>query len=160
MPDPEIKQINQKKLVGMRGMLSHVAYDPVGLWREFMLRRQEIKNVLSNELYSVADYPRGYFQKFDPNKKFTKWAAVEVPDFINVPTGMKTLIIEAGLYAVFVYKGHSNDNTIFQKIFNEWLPSSAYILDERLHFEILGDKYRNNDPDSSEDIYIPIRNLT
>lgn len=46
---------------------------------------------------------------------------------------------------------------IFEYIFVEWLPDTIYELDNRPHFEILGEKYKNNDPDSEEDLWIPIR---
>ncbi|MEN9524835.1 MAG: hypothetical protein RLZZ256_219, partial [Bacteroidota bacterium] len=32
-----------------------------------------------------------------------------------------------------------------------------YLLDERPHVEVMGSKYKNNDPASEEDIWIPIR---
>jgi AraC family transcriptional regulator len=35
--------------------------------------------------------------------------------------------------------------------------SKEYELDDRPHFEILGDKYKNNDPNSEEEIWIPIK---
>jgi AraC family transcriptional regulator len=57
----------------------------------------------------------------------------------------------------FYYKGSSTDTRIFQHIFETWLPQSGYELDNRPHFEVLGEKYRNNDPESEEDIYIPIK---
>jgi AraC family transcriptional regulator len=38
-----------------------------------------------------------------------------------------------------------------------WLPSSDYVLDNRPHFEILGEKYKINDPESEEKIWIPVR---
>jgi AraC family transcriptional regulator len=37
------------------------------------------------------------------------------------------------------------------------LPNSAYALDDRAHFEVLGEKYKNNDPSSEEEIWIPIK---
>jgi AraC family transcriptional regulator len=37
------------------------------------------------------------------------------------------------------------------------LPKSEYELDYRPHFEILGEKYKNNDQLSEEDIFIPIK---
>ena len=77
--------------------------------------------------------------------------------FDNVPSEMETFVLPAGLYAVFHYKGLSTDNSIFQYIFGTWLPGSDYVLDDRPHFEILGDKYKNNDPASEEDIWIPIK---
>jgi AraC family transcriptional regulator len=39
----------------------------------------------------------------------------------------------------------------------EWLPNSAYALDDRPHFEALGEQYKNNDPNSEEEIWIPIK---
>jgi AraC family transcriptional regulator len=65
--------------------------------------------------------------------------------------------IPGGLYAVFDYKGSSTDSSIFQYIFETWLPNSDYELDNRPHFEVLGDKYKNNDPASEEEIWIPIK---
>lgn len=38
-----------------------------------------------------------------------------------------------------------------------WLPASDYNLDNRPHFEVLGEKYKNNDPTSEEEIWIPIK---
>ncbi|WP_339791455.1 GyrI-like domain-containing protein [uncultured Imperialibacter sp.] len=46
---------------------------------------------------------------------------------------------------------------MFEYIFGTWLPASAYDLDDRPHFEVLGDNYKNNDPTSEEEIWIPIR---
>ncbi|MFZ1515671.1 MAG: GyrI-like domain-containing protein, partial [Saprospiraceae bacterium] len=66
--------------------------------------------------------------------------------------------IPGGLYAVFYYKGLSTDTAIFEYIFNTWLPNSEYGLDDRPHFEILGERYKNNDADSEEEIWIPIKN--
>lgn len=52
----------------------------------------------------------------------------------------------------------NTDNRIFICIFSDWLPKSDYELDERPHFEILDEKYKNDDPNSEEEIWIPIRN--
>jgi AraC family transcriptional regulator len=45
----------------------------------------------------------------------------------------------------------------FKYIFEEWLPSAIYGLDNRPHFEILGAKYKNNDDSSEEEIWIPVK---
>ena len=78
-------------------------------------------------------------------------------DYDQVPEGMKTFILEGGLYAVFDYKGSSADPSIFQYIFSQWIPQSNYSVDNRPHFEVLGARYKNNDPDSEEEIWIPIK---
>jgi AraC family transcriptional regulator len=71
---------------------------------------------------------------------------------------METFTLTSGLYAVFQYKGTANEAAgTFQYILGTWLPNSEYTLDSRPHFEILGEKYKNNDPDSEEEIWIPIK---
>ena len=65
--------------------------------------------------------------------------------------------LNPGSYAVFDYKGLNTDTQIFIYIFKEWLPNSDYELDERPHFEILGNKYKNGNPESEEEIWIPIK---
>jgi AraC family transcriptional regulator len=67
------------------------------------------------------------------------------------------LEIPPGTYAVFHYKGLSSDSSVWRYIYNEWLPNSPWELDHRPHFERLGAKYKNEDPNSEEDIYIPVR---
>jgi AraC family transcriptional regulator len=37
------------------------------------------------------------------------------------------------------------------------LPGSDYSLDSRAHFEILGKKYKHDDPNSEEEVWIPIK---
>ena len=82
---------------------------------------------------------------------------MEVTVLDHLPAGMKSFLLEGGLYAVFDYKGSSADPSIFQNIFSQWIPSSPYRVDDRPHFEVLGAKYKNNDPESEEEIWIPIR---
>lgn len=102
-------------------------------------------------------YAPGFFTDFNPAAEFEKWAGLEVADFATVPPDMEAVIIPAGQYAVFFYRGLNTDTSIFQYIFTAWLPASNYVLDDRPHFEILGPNYRNNDPASEEEIWIPIK---
>ena len=127
------------------------------LWGTFAPRIKEIKNRVSSDKISMQVYTSSYHKNFKPENDFEKWAAVEVNNFNEVPKGMQTFNLMGGEYAVFDYKGSSNDNRIFQYIFMTWLPNSQYQLDDRPHFEVLGDKYRNNDPNSEEEIWIPIK---
>jgi AraC family transcriptional regulator len=112
---------------------------------------------LTNDLISLAVYKPTHFANFNPTNEFERWAAVEVADFDNLPNEMEPFVLPSGLYVVFDYKGLSTDNSIFQYILGTWLPSSNYVLDDRPHFEVLGDKYKNNDPTSEEEIWIPVK---
>lgn len=152
-----IEQLNEKKIVGIRLTMSLTNNKTGELWKEFMPRLSEITNNLTNDLLSMQVYKPSYFADFKPTNEFEKWATVEVADFDNVPIEMETFVITSGLYAVFDYKGLSTDNSIFQYIFGTWLPHSEYLLDNRPHFEVLGEKYKNGDPASEEEIWIPIK---
>jgi AraC family transcriptional regulator len=157
-PEPKIEYLAEKKLIGKRVSMSFIENKTPELWRSFMPRRGEIKNKVNADFISlqIHDSPLGLLH-FNPATKFEKWAAVEVTNFDEVPGEMETFLLPAGLYAIFHYKGLSTDTSIFQYIFSQWLPNSGYELDHRPHFEILGEKYKNGNPDSEEDIFIPVK---
>jgi len=129
------------------------------LFRSFMPARKEISNVLTPEIFcmQVHDQVPDY-SDFKPEVQFEKWAAMAVADFKDIPAGMETYTIKGGLYAVFIHKGPASEgDKTFRYIFTTWLPASIYELDHREHFELLGAKYKNNDPESEEEVWIPIR---
>lgn len=152
-----IELLQEKKLVGKRSTMSLTNNKTVELWKSFMPQRKEITNTVSNDLVSMQVYSPSYFVTFNPSNEFEKWATVEVRKFDNVPADMETFVLPDGLYAVFEYKGINTDPSIFQYIFGTWLPDSIYELDNRPHFELLGNNYKNNDPSSEEEIWIPIK---
>lgn len=154
---PKIVTVSKKKLIGTIISMSLSENKTFDLFSNFMPRRKEIINKISNDVFDMRVYSPNYFDDFSPVSTFTKWALMEVSDFENVPVGMKPFILERGLYAVFHYKGLGTDSNIFRYIFESWLPNSNYILDHRPHFEVMGEKYKNNDPNSEEDIYIPLK---
>ena len=157
--NPRIENLTAKKLVGMHLSMS-VSQNKTGqLWGQFAPRIKEIGGRVSEDKISLQVYPPSYFIAFDPTREFEKWAAVEVQDHQNIPELMESFILDGGLYAVFDYKGLSSDPSIFQYIFSQWIPNSIYEIDDRPHFEVLGPKYKNNDPESEEEIWIPIREM-
>lgn len=154
---PRIETLETKKLVGTRLTMSLAHNRTAELWKNFMTNRHQVVNAVSNDLISMQIYEPDYFKGFNPAIEFEKWAAAEVTDFAEVPVIMETFTLTGGLYAVFDYKGSSNDPSIFQYIFGTWIPNSDYQLDDRPHFEVLGAKYKNADPNSEEEIWIPIQ---
>ncbi len=153
---PKIKTFPTTKFIGKNLSFTYVNYRAFELWSSFMPRRKEIQNSIGNELYNIQINPKNF--DFSPNTTFVKWAAVAVSTFDFVPEGMKTLEIQDGLYAVFNYKGdQSNVAVFFKAIYTEWLPNSEFDLDARPQFEILGEKYKKDDPNSEEEIWIPIK---
>jgi len=156
---PRIETLAEKKLVGRRLVMSFSNNLTYELWRSFMPRRKEIQRNIGTDLYSVQLYEPLFFEHFNPDSLFEKWAAIEVTDFEAVPDGMEAFTLPGGLYAVFIYKGAPGAaSETFRYILGTWVPESGYVLDNRPHFELLGEKYKKDDPDSEEKIWIPIKN--
>lgn len=155
--EARIEILNEKKLIGKYIDMSFIENKTFQLWSGFMPRRKEINNTIDTNLYSLEVFPLKHFDNFDPNNNFQKWAAVEVSNFNDVPLDMETLTIPTGLYAVFIHKGPATEaHTTYHSIFVEWLPNSEYTVDERPHFAVMGDQYKKDDPNSEEEIWIPI----
>ena len=148
-----------KKLIGRSMRMSLVNNKTQPLWQKFMTCRSQIINSVGPDLYSIQVYDNLLdVRNFNPAHEFTKWAATEVVDFSNVPEGMEILELSGGTYAVFLHQGSLSEfQKTFQNIFAEWLPSTQYHLDHRPHFEVLGEKYKNNHPDSEEEVWIPVK---
>lgn len=160
MITPKIVTLEEKKLIGISTEMSLVDNKTGQLWRQFGPKIKEIKNRISADKISMQIYPDDYYQNFSPVKSFTKWATVEVANYDNLASEMQTFTLNSGLYAVFNYKGSSADSSIYQYIFQVWIPKSEYTIDNRPHFEVLGEKYINNHPNSEEEIWIPIKPKT
>lgn len=154
-----IENLTEKKVVGKRIRMSLSKNRTFELWQSFMPIRKEIKNPTTTDLLSIQVYDKSMdFKHFNQDTEFEKWAGMEVDDFDTIPEEMEAFTLSGGLYAVFLYKGSSGEfSETFQYIFGTWLPNSSYNLDDRAHFEVLGDKYKNNDPDSEEEIWIPVK---
>lgn len=159
--ESRIEELPKKQLIGKSVRMSLAKNKTPQLWRSFMLDRSTLKNTVGNDLYSIQVYDElQYFENFNPNVEFTKWAAIEVENQDSIPPDFRPFTIESGLYAVFLHKGTVNEfPKTFQYIFNTWLPNSEFKLDNRPHFELLGKKYKNNSSDSEEEVWIPIKKM-
>lgn len=130
------------------------SFTPWTLWPRVMPRLSQIGNRTNQDLISLRYFDGIPVFGPEANPAFTYWGGVEVA----APNkGFEHLEIPTGTYAVFHYKGLSSDSTVWRYIYSQWLPNSEWALDDRPHFERLGSKYKNDDPTSEEDIYIPIR---
>ena len=154
--------LREKRLAGLRCTMSFKEDQTYRIWRAFMPRRTETGSSLYADLYSVEIFPSpDFFDHFDPEKEFEKWAAVESAADALLPAGMESLIIPAGLYAIFHHKGPASEGAkTYRLIFENWMPASGYGVDDRPHFAVMGEKYRGEDPESEEEIWIPVRHDT
>ena len=155
LKNPKIVTVSERKLIGNKLEMSFADNKTFQLWSSFMPRHREIQNRIGTYKFSLQNYNENF--QSDPTIPFVKWALMEVSDYNHIPEGMETYTIKGGSFAVFNYNGPSkNALPIFDYIFKNWLPSSLYELDNREHFEILGENY-NPQGNAEEEIYIPIR---
>jgi len=154
-----LQELPETKLVGFNINMSLRVNKTAELWKQFMPLKDMIKHTKADRLFSVQIFPPDFnLTQFDYSKTFVKWATCEVSEFENIPIHMQTLVIPSGTYAVFNYKGDSSGGEkIFRFIFEECIPHSNYTIDQRPHFELIGSKYKNENPDSEEEIWIPIK---
>lgn len=160
MEDPEIIDIESKKLVGIKVSTSLADDKTSLLWNRFMKYKEALDARKNADLYSVQIYGEEFISgDFDSQSEFEKWAAMEVQDHSNIPKGLQMLKLPQGKYAVFIHEGTAKDFAKTSKfIFEEWLPSSKFEIDDRPHFEVLGKDYKGpENPESKEKIWIPVK---
>lgn len=150
-----IVEFQGMNLIGLNIEMSFAEPKVRELWSKFMPLIKDLKRK-NPDLYSLEEYSEDYFNNFNPKQTFIKWALVE--DEGGAIENLKTYVLKNGLYAVFIHRGHPKDGiNTYNYIFLEWLPNSEYLLDNRPHFAVMGEKYNNNSSESEEEIWIPIR---
>jgi AraC family transcriptional regulator len=155
-PEPRIEILEAKKLIGIRMKMSLSKNRTFELWQQFMPRRTEVKNRISKDFISMQKYGENW--NFSPDSLFEKWAAVEVSNFLEIPPNMETYLLQGGKYAVFIHHGPASlAAKTMQYIFGQWFPNSAFLPDNREHFEILPEDYNPVDPEAKEEIWVPIK---
>lgn len=154
-----ISEMETKKMIGFSTKTTLMNDQTAKVWQQLMPRLKEVKNLVSSDLFSLQVYDFTNFNNFSPTTEFTKYALIEVKNYDAIPNGFKKFDLTSGKYAVFLHKGTSAE---FPKtahyIFADWLPNSEFELDDRPHFEILGDNYKGHEyPESEEEVWIPIK---
>lgn len=154
-----IDLLTEKKLLGNSLQMSFAENKTAELWKSFMPKVKQLNLPEPLYLYSLEVYnDTTFFLNFDPARSFEKWAAIETTELTDTPQGFQQFVLPAGLYAVFIHKGPASEGyKTYEFIFKNWLPQSDYVLDNRPHFALMGSAYKNNDPDSEEEIWIPVR---
>ncbi|WP_048641438.1 GyrI-like domain-containing protein [Cyclobacterium amurskyense] len=155
---PKIVNIKDKHLLGISCRMSVNNNKTPELWKKFMSILHTISSNKPQEFIALQVYEASYFSSaFDPSKEFDQWACMEVENGKEIHQELTPFLLKGGLFAVFNYKGPSTDHSVFEYIYGTWIPESQFQLDDRPHFQVMGEKYSNNSPSSEEEIWIPLR---
>ena len=99
-----------------------------------------------------------YDKDFMPGKDWYYFPAVQVSDPTDLPGLLFAKRFPACRYAVFpVVGGVPKIGAVFGYIYNEWLPSSGYEMAYPWDFEVYGEQFKGDAPDSLVEVYIPIK---
>jgi AraC family transcriptional regulator len=121
------------------------------LWPKFVARIPEIPDLSEPRVsYGVMQLRPG------AAAPLFYMAAVPVSSDDRVPSGMESLVLAAGTYAVFRYP-LSGLGEGFGEIFNRLLPSSDYQQAAGPYFERYDEAFDPADPGSMVEIYLPVR---
>lgn len=160
MKEPRIEKLARTQLIGLGTETSLAENKTFELWRTFKQNLKTIKDKEPTFYYSVQKYNNDFPKTFSPTSRFNKWAAVEKNTFTptsKLPSEFQSLEL-SGLYAVFIHKGTSATfPKTAQYIYGVWLPNSKYEIDDNFHFELMSNDYLANDPESEEEVWIPIK---
>jgi AraC family transcriptional regulator len=156
-----IEDIDERNLIGIKTRTSIAENANRELWQTFKPLARNVRGRASTDFYSVEVFDAATsFENFTPATQYEKWAAVDVSNLSDVPGEMETLTL-SGKYAVFLHTGLPSDfPTTSRYIFGEWIPASGYEVDQRPHFEIMAADYLPDDPEATEEIFVPIKPRT
>jgi AraC family transcriptional regulator len=158
--DLKLVSIPSKKLIGKKLSVTLNNDLTFQLWSSFMPSRREIQHIIGTDLYSIQVFsPETDFRDFTPDTSFDKWAAIEVSDVDMIPEGMEPLILAGGEYVTFTYLGTPERfGSLVEDICRTWMPTQGLVPDNsRPHFQIMGEKYKRDDPMSEEEAWIPVK---
>ena len=158
--NPKLVTTDDILIIGMRAQMSfqNINEETSKLARQFMPRRNEVKNRVDAYAFSLQNYDNFNFKLFNPSITFEKWVGVEVSDASQIPDNMELLTIPKGNYLVFNYKGSAQGFPQFwQQLHGEWLPHSEFELDSRPHFEKLPEGYNSMNPETEEAVWVPVK---
>ncbi|MFQ8705676.1 MAG: helix-turn-helix domain-containing protein [Thomasclavelia sp.] len=136
----DIKTIdyNQVKIVGYNSSTKNGFHVIGKCWHKLHKNKTKIIDRLDQQfLIGVNDYSE--FKTIKSKPIFNFIAGAEVSTFNQIPKEMKTFILPASKYIIFVYKGRSEDSVqpIVDYIYHEWLLNSSCQLNEKNRYDIV-----------------------
>jgi AraC family transcriptional regulator len=137
-----------RTVVGLQIRTQPMSPDIPALWPKFVARIDDIPDTAEpNVSYGVMRHE-------GPTLEYA--AAVSVTAADRVPSGMVSIVLPAGTYAVFSYP-LSGLGKGFGEIHNQLIPQSRYRQGDGAFFERYDEKFDPRNPQSAVEIWIPVR---
>lgn len=156
--EPRIVQLEPITLVGLPYYGDSADNKFAQVWERFMPHEKDILHRIKPGVgYGVEIYG----PEFDQQRQWTYLPSVQVSQVESIPLVLFPKTLPAATYAVFTAKGGIPKlGETFQYAYMTWLPTSQYQVAYPFDFEYYDERFKDNDPDSEVDIYIPIKPKT
>lgn len=158
---PQIVQVPEIKVVGIRKQTEIKSKEIKKLWEEFYNYEHEV-HYSYNQHRKFGIYESSLDEThfiISEESMFSEVVGLEVESFENVPSCFVKKVIPGGRYAVFTHHGslESFQQTI-NYIWGTWLLSTKEEVDSRETFEVMDERFQGyNHPDSVLDLYISVK---
>lgn len=154
---PEIIEMREKKVAGLRGSTSLFTNKLPGLWEQFGDIHKELF-ASARPCVSICETQQTTYTK-DGDVSFRVMVGCVVNDLNNLPPVLAVKTLSPGRYAVFTHQGaFKNLIKTYQYIFGTWLPGTKEELDDREDFEVYEREVLSpDDPNNEVKIFIPLK---
>lgn len=159
--EPRIEERDEFVIAGYRKHTRN-GFEAIGeSWFDLKSNMDSMKRKNEHTMYGFEDYSEEFTAE---PLAFYYMAGVEVDKNTELPEGVYRKIVPKSEYAVFTVNGNNANGEIgqaFHYIYNVWLPSSDYYIDEELlfDFEYYDERWDCQLQTAQMDIYIPIKKL-
>jgi len=129
------------------------------LWTRFNTfwdaKQELIRNVVApNVGYEVHIEPEEYAE----TRNFYVMVGVQVDKVQPLPLELSFKVLPATTYAVFTLRGSEITSNWPDRIYQEWLPNSAYEEAHKFTVEYYGPGFKGmDDPESELEIHVPVK---
>lgn len=149
--EPKIVERAAFTVVGMHYRGKNEKDEIPQMWQALGPRFEEIQHIAN------PDAAYGISANMDQSTgEFDYIAGFEVDRVESVPEGMIRWEVPGGTYAVFTCTLPSLGET-FMHTYRTWMPQAGYQPTGGPDFELYDERFDPQDPDSTFDVYIPIR---
>ncbi len=153
--EPKIVELGAFTVVGLRYFGENKNQEVAQLWGEFNGKYNMVN-------HRKADSPFIGLCIMEPctsdKFEFEYVSGLMVDSTADMNPSFVSRDVPASKYAVFTHKGPLTTLMgTYQYIFGDWASKTEYKVDEHLNFEWYDDRFKDNDPTSEFDIYVPIK---
>lgn len=155
---PKTRLMEAIQLMGYSVTHQLAADQTTKLWERFMPVYMAHQPQRKLPLFSVQEYAISSFDEFTPQTPFTHWAACLSNALLSLPEDFRTVHIPEGWYWVDTLYGPPSGLSMVMQNAITALTQEGYEVDmSRPHFQRMDHRYKHNEADSEEDLFIPIK---